>query len=192
LPLSRRALAYAERVHAGQRRQVDGEPFIRHPIEVAELLRRAGAADHVIAAGILHDALEKSDATVAELADQFGQRVTSIVLAVTEDPQISGYGKRKAAVRAQAAAAGDDALTVLAADKISKTRELSRETTRLRGDGGSVASRSQRRRFKQYRDCLRLLEREMEDAPLVAQLRAELDRLRGVLERRAAVSAGAG
>ena len=57
------ALAYAERLHEGQFRAADGAPFILHPIEVGILLRESGAPDEVIAAGVLHDALEKTDAT---------------------------------------------------------------------------------------------------------------------------------
>jgi hypothetical protein len=50
LPTTRATLAYARRVHAGQRRSVDGAPFIAHPLEVAGLLSDIGAPQHVIAA----------------------------------------------------------------------------------------------------------------------------------------------
>jgi HD domain len=67
LPSTREALAYAERQHAGQRRAADGAPFVVHPLEVACLLYRAGAPDDVIAAGLLHDTIEKTDANAADL-----------------------------------------------------------------------------------------------------------------------------
>jgi (p)ppGpp synthase/HD superfamily hydrolase len=54
LPQTQAAIEFAERMHAGQRR-ADGAAFIRHPLEVAELLYYTGAAGHLIAAGILHD-----------------------------------------------------------------------------------------------------------------------------------------
>src|SRR6476646_4275408 len=57
------ALTYAERLHEGQLRAVGGAPFIVHPIEVGMLLREYRAADAVIAAGVLHDTLEKTEAT---------------------------------------------------------------------------------------------------------------------------------
>ena len=59
-PRTRAALDYAMRQHAGQRRSVDDAPFILHPVEVGSLLYHAGAPDHVIAAGILHDTIEKT------------------------------------------------------------------------------------------------------------------------------------
>ena len=65
--MTRRATAYAERVPEGQRRSSDGGPFIAHPLEVACLLYDAGAPDHVIAAGVLNDVLEKTDADAEDL-----------------------------------------------------------------------------------------------------------------------------
>ncbi|MFZ0376236.1 MAG: HD domain-containing protein [Solirubrobacteraceae bacterium] len=165
LPRTRAALAYAEERHAGQRRVADGAPFIEHPLEVAELLYRAGAPDEVIAAGVLHDTIEKAGATVGELQDRFGPHTTELVVAVSEDPDIPGYARRKAALRDQVAAAGPEALMVFAADKISKVREL-RATRSL-----------PERRLTHYRRCVELLERLLSDSPLVTQLRAEFDRV---------------
>jgi (p)ppGpp synthase/HD superfamily hydrolase len=175
LPLTRRALAYAERLHAGQRRAVDGVPFIAHPLEVACLLYDAGAPDHVIAAGILHDVLEKTDADPGDLQARFGARVAVLVLAVSEDKRIAGYARRKAALRAQVARAGREALMVFAADKISKARELRLQNSRSRRRSAS-RSRERERRLDQYCRCLRLLEESVIDSPLVGQLRMELER----------------
>jgi (p)ppGpp synthase/HD superfamily hydrolase len=168
LPQTRAALVYAEERHAGQRRKADGAPFIEHPFEVAWLLYRAGAPDHVIAAGALHDTLEKTDVDVAELRRRFGTRTAALVAAVSEDSTIPTYARRKAALRAQVAAAGPEALMVFAADKVSKVRELS--LTRS-------PSKPPQRRMTHYRHCLELLERLLSGSPLVAQLRLELGRI---------------
>jgi (p)ppGpp synthase/HD superfamily hydrolase len=158
---------YAQEQHAGQQRKADGAPFIEHPLEVAWLLYRAGAPDDVIAAGVLHDTIEKAGASVSDLRDRFGPRTASLVAAVSEDSAIPTYSRRKAALREQVAAAGPDALMVFAADKISKVREL--RVFR--------AGRLPQRRMTHYRRCLELLERLMADSPLVAQLRSEFDRI---------------
>jgi (p)ppGpp synthase/HD superfamily hydrolase len=168
LPQTRSAFAYAEERHAGQRRKTDGAPFIEHPREVAWLLYRAGAPDHVVAAGVLHDTIEKTDADVDDLRTRFGPRTADLVLAVSEDPGIRTYARRKAALRAQAASAGPEALMVFAADKISKVREYSL---------GKTPKRPSQRRLTHYRRCLNLLERSLPDSPLVVQLRIEFDRL---------------
>jgi len=90
------------------------------------------------------------------------------VLAVSDDPGIRTYARRKAALRAQVAKAGPEALMVFAADKISKVREY-----RL----GAAAKRPSQRRVTHYRRCLELLERALPESPLVVQLRVEFDRL---------------
>jgi HD domain len=175
LPSTREALTYAERQHAGQRRAADGAPFIVHPLEVADLLYRAGAHDDVIAAGLLHDTIEKTDANAADLSTRFGSRIATIVLAVSEDPRITGYAERTAALRDQVARAGHDALMVLAADKISKVRELKLETTQTRAHTAPVSC-SWERRLTHYRHCMRLLEEHLPDSPLVTTLRTELEK----------------
>jgi (p)ppGpp synthase/HD superfamily hydrolase len=175
LPSTRAALAYAERQHAGQRRAADGAPEVVHPLEVACLRYRAGAPDHVIAAGLLHDTIEKTDAPAADLETRFSLRIATIVLAVSEDPRITGYTERKAALRDRAARAGDDALMALAADKISKVRELKLETIQTRAHTAPVSC-SWERRLTHYRHCLRLLEEHLTDSPLVTTLRTELEK----------------
>ena len=167
LPKTRAALAFAEERHAGQQRQADGAPFIEHPREVAVLLYAAGAPDHVVAAGVLHDTIEKGGADIDELRTRFGPDTAELVLAVSEDPDIPTYAQRKAALRAQVADAGPEALMVFAADKISKVREYSL---------GATSKAPSKPRVTHYRRCLELLERRLADSPLVAQLRAEYDR----------------
>jgi (p)ppGpp synthase/HD superfamily hydrolase len=165
LPKTRAALAYAEERHAGQRRTSDGAPFIEHPAEVAWLLYRAGAPDHVIAAGVLHDTVEKTGADIGELRARFGARTAALVAAVSEDPAIPTYARRKAALRDQVAAAGPEALMVFAADKVSKVRELG---------APDAPARPPQRRLTHYRRCLEVLERGL-NSPLVSQLRFELE-----------------
>ena len=126
LPQTEAAMRYAAGMHAGQRRS-DGKPFILHPLEVAALLCEAEAPDHLIAAGVLHDLVEKTAVSAGDLEERFGPRVTELVLAVSDDDRIQSYATRKAALRQQVSGAGDEALTLFAADKLSKLRELRRE-----------------------------------------------------------------
>ena len=174
-PQARAAIAYAERVHAGQQR-ADGTPFIAHPLEVASLLASAEAPDHLIAAGALHDVLEKAGVDAADLEARFGPQITRLVLAVSDDDRIPGYGTRKAALRRQVAGAGPEALALFAADKLSKLRELRRETE-LDYDGSAARGpvRALRaRRVRHYQRSLALLEERLPESPLVRDLRDEL------------------
>jgi (p)ppGpp synthase/HD superfamily hydrolase len=176
LPKTQVAVEYAQRLHKGQRRQADGQPFILHPLEVGALLYQVGASDEVIAAGLLHDTLEKSDAAESELSRLFGARVTRLVRAVTEDDRIKGYAHRKAALRDQVALSGDEALMLFAADKVSKARELSL--------GAGLDATVRRRRLRDYLRCLALLQERLPDFPLVGLLARELELLsdRGIGE----------
>jgi hypothetical protein len=177
-------------MHADQRR-ADGTPFILHPLEVASLLHRAGAPDHLIAAGVMHDVIEKTDATAFDLRKRFGPEITELVLAVSDDARIAGYAKRKAALRRQVAGAGDEALTLFAADKLSKLRELRRESTDPDADPGTSSGRRHElraRRLRHYRRSLALLEERLPGSQLVRELREELE----ALSRDRAILAGAG
>jgi (p)ppGpp synthase/HD superfamily hydrolase len=119
-------VAFATRMHAGKLR-ADGTRFVLYPLEVATRLYLAGAPDHLIAAGVMHDLIEKTAVGASELRERFGARITELVLAVSDDGRIAGYAKRKAALRRQVSGAGDEALTLFAADKLSKLGELRRE-----------------------------------------------------------------
>jgi (p)ppGpp synthase/HD superfamily hydrolase len=176
LPQTKAAVAYAERLHLGQR-QGDGTPYLLHPLEVAKLLRDEGAPDHLIAAGALHDVLEMSHVQASDLRKRFGARITDLVLAVSDDNRITPYARRKAALRQQVATAGDDAMTLFAADKLSKLRELRRETA-LDDDGAQTSGRLRTlraNRLRHYQRSLAMLEERLPESRLVADLRRELD-----------------
>lgn len=168
LPKTQAAVAYVMRMHDGQRREIDGAPFVLHPLEVGSLLLDAGAPDHLIAAGVLHDTLEKTTAVAGDLRRQFGSRVAALVLAVSEDQEISGYARRKAALREQVAHADQEAQMLFAADKLSKVHEL-----RLAVESSSRVP-VRRRKLAHYRHCLRLLQDHIPDSALVRHLQAEL------------------
>jgi (p)ppGpp synthase/HD superfamily hydrolase len=185
-PKSEAAADYARRQHAGQRR-ADGSPFLLHPLEVARLLMGVGAPDHLVAAGILHDVIEKTEATASELRERFGGRTAALVVAVSDNDRIEGYGRRKAALRRKVAGAGEEALTLFAADKLSKLRELRREPTGNHDQPRAPARRRElrARRLRHYQRSLALLEERLSDSPLVGLLRAELH---GYLAQRATLA----
>lgn len=170
-------------MHGGQDRP-DGSPFINHPLEVASLLHEAGARDHVIAAGVLHDLIEKTAVSATDLQERFGPQVTALVLSVSDDDRIGDYGARKAALRRQVAAAGEEALALFAADKLSKVRELRREAgAATDGRGTPRRGRPPRaRRVRHYERSLALLQERLPDSPLVRGLH---DELRALLSQRA-------
>jgi (p)ppGpp synthase/HD superfamily hydrolase len=84
--LVHRALQVAAKEHRDQiRKGTDNIPYISHPTMVALLLQRAGFDDDItLAAAILHDVAEDTDMTLAEIGQEFGQEVVTLVDFVTE------------------------------------------------------------------------------------------------------------
>ena len=182
LPLAAAALGYAQRVHQGQRRDSDYAPFILHPLEVASMLRNTGHSEAVITAAILHDTIENTDTDRGDLTVRFGADVTAVVAALTEDARIEDFEKRKAALRAQIAAFGSDAIAVDAADKVAKVRELRAQVGR-EPDLLAENDANARSRLAHYVASLHMLEQAQADHPLVRQLRFELEALRALPPR---------
>lgn len=181
------AFDFATRSHAGQRRESDGAQFIAHPLEVARLLRDAGCSADLVAAGLLHDVLEDTDVSLAELEAQFGPRVAELVEAVSEDAGIAGYRPRKRALREQVRRTGGDAALLFAADKISKVRELEDGVARRAAAPGGRRGleAGERLRLEHYERSLAMLRTVLPRHPLVVRLADELTRC-----RRAARAAG--
>ena len=174
-PLTLRALEWARKLHAGQVREVDRAEFILHPLEVAALLSGRGFDDEVVAAGLLHDAVEDTDVGVDEIRDRLGQRVAEVVAAVTEEAEIADYRERKAALRGSVAQAGTDARAVYAADKVVKARELRAQAAHA---AHILDEPGIRRRLEHYELSLAMLESAAPELPLVHQLAFELWALR--------------
>ncbi len=83
----RKAWDFCVRFHEGQRR-ASGEPYIIHPLEVAEVLAEMKLDATAIAAGLLHDAVEDTPVTTEEIATEFGEQVAHIVEGVTKIDKI--------------------------------------------------------------------------------------------------------
>jgi GTP diphosphokinase / guanosine-3',5'-bis(diphosphate) 3'-diphosphatase len=77
------AFDFAYQLHEGQFR-ASGEPYIIHPVAVADLLRDIGASAGVIAAGFLHDVVEDTEVTAEEIEQHFGAEVRALVEGVTK------------------------------------------------------------------------------------------------------------
>ncbi|MBV9196208.1 MAG: HD domain-containing protein [Solirubrobacterales bacterium] len=171
LPLTRAALAFAQERHGDQRRQADGASFLIHPLEVASLLERSGYPDHVVAAAVLHDVLEDTDARAADLEARFGPQVTRLVELVTDDPAIEDEEAQKDDVRARVRQAGGYAAVVYAADKVSKVRELRIQmSTGLDPEQAAV-------KLRRYGKSLAMLEQAIPDSRVTELLRFELEAL---------------
>jgi guanosine-3',5'-bis(diphosphate) 3'-pyrophosphohydrolase len=126
LSLLFRALAFAAEKHRDQRRKgAHASPYINHPIEVARLLcEEGGISDPVVLmAAILHDTIEDTSATAAELRAQFGEDVTGVVLEVTDDKSLE-KSERKTLQVEHAPQLSSRAKLVKLADKTANVRDV--------------------------------------------------------------------
>jgi (p)ppGpp synthase/HD superfamily hydrolase len=95
---------------------------VAHAHVVAAVVRNVGCAEVVQVAGLLHDIVEDTAWTVAEVRERFGDDVGVLVAAVMEDDAIKGYQRRKRALRDQIARAGPSAIDIALADKVASLR----------------------------------------------------------------------
>jgi GTP diphosphokinase / guanosine-3',5'-bis(diphosphate) 3'-diphosphatase len=126
LALLLKALAFAAHKHRDQRRKDAGaSPYINHPIALADVLvNEAGVTDvEVLCAALLHDTVEDTDTTHAELVGVFGERIASIVAEVTDD-QALPKAERKRLQVAHAPGLSPQAKLVKLADKICNLRDV--------------------------------------------------------------------
>lgn len=177
--LIRAALEEARRAHAGQLRSGSGGmAYIHHPVAVAELVTSSGADEETVAAALLHDTVEDSEVTIAELEERFGPTVAALVAALSDDESIDSYRERKREHRGRVVAAGEPALTIYAADKLSNSRVLRRAYA---SQGESAATDMKvplDLKIEIWQEDLEMLEREVPNLPFTAALREELAGLR--------------
>lgn len=83
ITILKKAYVFAARAHKGQIRR-SGEPYLSHPLEVARMLSEMKLDCVTLAAGLLHDVLEDTDVTAAELQKDFGKEIADLVEGVTK------------------------------------------------------------------------------------------------------------
>jgi GTP pyrophosphokinase len=128
--LLRRAYIYSARAHRGQLR-VSGEPYLVHPLEVSHILAEMRLDEIAIATGLLHDLLEDTMVSEAELEEQFGEHITGLVRALTKITTMEqSFAAREAAqaetFRRMLLASVDDLRVILVklADRLHNMRTL--------------------------------------------------------------------
>jgi guanosine-3',5'-bis(diphosphate) 3'-pyrophosphohydrolase len=120
------ATSFAARKHRNQKRKgSDGEPYINHPLEVANMLANIGKIDDIdiLIAAILHDTIEDTETTEQELTEIFGPRVTGFVLEVTDDKTLPKTERKRLQVE-HAPHLSNGAKQIKLADKISNITDV--------------------------------------------------------------------
>ncbi|WP_321876760.1 HD domain-containing protein [Paraburkholderia bannensis] len=121
-----RAAAFAAEKHRNQRRKdAHASPYINHPIALANVLSNEGDVNDqvVLIAALLHDTLEDTETTAAEIETQFGLEVAQIVQEVTDDKRLPKAERKRLQIE-HAAHISPQAKLVKLADKIANLRDI--------------------------------------------------------------------
>jgi len=120
------AFAFAAHKHRDQRRKdASASPYINHPIALAQVLANEGGVleEPVLAAAALHDTIEDTQTSPAEIEAAFGKAICDIVLEVTDDKRLPKHERKRLQIE-HAAAISREAKLVKLADKICNLRDV--------------------------------------------------------------------
>jgi (p)ppGpp synthase/HD superfamily hydrolase len=157
------AFQMARSAHHGASRR--GDTDIDHPVAVARLLSERGFDETVVAAALLHDTIEDTTLSQAEIDDRFGPDLADLVAEMTEDPRIEQYPARKAEARSRAMS-DRRAAAIYAADKLANTADMLAADKDVSGE-----------QLDHYIKTLRLLSDGRPDLPFLSELSQELAKL---------------
>ncbi len=120
------AASYAARQHTGQTRKGErSEPYINHPLQVANLIADIGRVEDIdiLIAAILHDTIEDTATTPEDITRMFGERVTGFVLEVTDDKSLPKAERKRLQIE-HSPHLSHEAKHIKLADKISNITDI--------------------------------------------------------------------
>ena len=133
ISLMDRAIIFATRAHSGTYRKGTKIPYIVHPIEAAAIVATMTDDPDMIAAAVLHDVVEDTDATLEEIRFFFNERIAKLVEAESEDkrkdlpPQETWMVRKMETLNFLRYEADRDAKILALADKLSNMRAVHRD-----------------------------------------------------------------
>ena len=181
-----RAIEVAVKAHRKQVRKGTKIAYITHPFAVGVILAKAGCAEEVIAAGLLHDTVEDARVKLSRIREEFGEKVAYVVEKCTEPDKRRPWDKRKQHTLDSLEEAGLDVKFVVCADKLHNIRTIARDYRRV---GDRVWRRFRRGREDQrwyYTSLLNSLRSGRKNASyekLYKELKREVEEVFNELQR---------
>ena len=126
IPALLEATMFAADKHRGQKRKdVQGTPYINHPIMVVNLMANVGGITDIEAlqAGMLHDTVEDTDTSPEEIETRFGYAVRSLVMEVTDDKSLEKQERKRIQIE-KAPRLSPRAKVIKLADKIANLTDI--------------------------------------------------------------------
>ena len=126
------AIKYAVDKHSGMVRKRSNTPYIMHPLEAAVIISTMTDDPEVIAAAVLHDTVEDTDATPEDIRERFGERVAELVASETETkyralpPELTWRSRKEESLQKLTSTDDLDVKRIWLADKLSNMRSFFR------------------------------------------------------------------
>lgn len=133
LTLLDKAIIFATKAHSGAKRKGTNVPYIVHPIETAAIVSAMTDDQEIIAAAVLHDVLEDTDATEDDLYARFGTRITELVMNESEDKRrnlpaaLTWKTRKQETITFLETKASREAKMLALADKLANLRAIHRD-----------------------------------------------------------------
>lgn len=121
--LFNKAILFAVEHHAGAVRKASTHPYIIHPLETMQILFSMKAKTPLLIAGVLHDTVEDTDATIEEIYHLFGPEIGALVDSHTEDKTLSWEERKQHTINELTTASLQVKMLVMA-DKLSNLRSM--------------------------------------------------------------------
>ena len=133
------AIIYATKKHDGKDRKGTKIPYIVHPLEALAIVASITEDEELMAAAVLHDTIEDTDATTSDIETKFGHRVAELVASESENkreelPDADTWKIRKEETIEHLKDASLDTRIVCLGDKLSNIRAISRDYEKLGED----------------------------------------------------------
>lgn len=174
--LIERAFHFALEKHKGQYRKGTEIPYITHPFGVAMILKKHRYSDEVVAAGLLHDTLEDTDATEQELME-FSPYVLELVKAASETDKSLPWEQRKLHTIAELSKRSSDQLAVIVADKLHNIRSIQSDIDVAGEEVWTRFNRGKRAQSWYYMSIINALEPFKKEVPFIRLLDVEVKRI---------------
>ena len=132
MSLVERAIMFALKAHAGVTRKGKNRPYILHPIESMTIVGSLTDDEELLAAAVLHDTVEDTAVTTADIEREFGSRVAALVASESEDKRpdraaADTWLLRKQETISHLKSADRDVRLICLGDKLANLRELAHD-----------------------------------------------------------------
>lgn len=185
-PQLKKAIQFAARKHHGQLRlsSTDGEPlpYVTHLFSVALLVAEDGADDDVVTAALLHDTIEDTGTTRADIVAAFNERVADLVESVTELREQDGkkldWKECKTEYLERVRRGSDDTIRIMLGDKVDNVESRTEEFLTHGKEFLNKWRQPNDSYLWFYAEALQIAEARLPDHPLTKRYRESYERLR--------------